>query len=584
MADAKITVGVEGVDQVKKAFDDLISNAQKVGGAVAGASKDTEKLGKAAGTAQKFWGDFSKSVTSDLKTVATSALATVTAVQTISFAQAITSAKALDDSFARFAAGSGRTIGSVRDETRKLSRETNTSEAAVISWSKSIGKVTYSTKEAMASYKAFTNEALASNQDLADQGGLAAVLSNSMGVSGGDTQGFLDSFRGMSDAAGNAGGFNAAKDQLEALGGAMSELSFKTEQSKKDFIAFQLTIGKGQTPQQAQRVQGSLLANLQSHGEGLARQFGRDNVYDENGRINGDAVPALVSKIRKDLTQRYGKNARRVAMQNFGGETGAAIFNFDEKAFAATAGASAKGSGAAGDYYGSDEGKRAGNDLKRDQAKQDAARNTFGIQDMLGDFGANHPYLAGAIGLGASSLGKAGLTAGWGALTGGGGAATGTGVTATGIGTSGGMGLAGGLGLAGAGILGSLGALAYATGDMNENMGKITGDTADQLSGRRAGLARAVVMGVERGGGGGIEGVENALGPATLGAVKSDPVLASLLQQFESQSATISGLPDDIAKAVADALKGSPINVNVLNQTGAPIHGVSNVQNKASRQ
>jgi hypothetical protein len=588
--EAKIVIGLEGAEQVSKAFQDLISNAKKVGGELEKASKQTEGLGTSAKKAGEFWKDFGKSVGSSLSNVGTAVLSTVTAVQTLSFAQAIQSAKSLDDQMARFAAGSGRTIGGVKQQVRELSLATNTQEKDVLAWAKALGRVTYDSKGAFASYKALAAEAIASNQDLADQQGLGETLRNSLGVAGDDTQKFLDSMRGMSEVANNAGGFNAFKDQVVGLSGVMSTLSLKTDDSKKEFLALQLALGKGQTPQQAARSMQGVVSGVQSHAEGLARQFGRDNVYDENGRVKD--IPAILSMVKKDLGGRFGGSAKRVAMNTFGPEFGAAINNFDEDVYRKSLNAGATGSGAADAYMGSDEAKRANTQLRRDQSMEDAGRMAFGVQDSLGEFGANHPILSKIGGLLGGSVGggllKAGGKAAWSSLFGGGGAAAAGGEAAAGgasLLTGGaGMGLAGGLGLGAAGVAASLGALTAATAPLNANMPQIRGETAEGLEGMREGRARAIVAAVERGGAGGIEGVENALGPATLGAVKQDPVLSSLLAQFEAQQDTISGLPDNIAKAVAQALKGSPLSVNVLNQTGGPVHGVSDVQNGSKRQ
>jgi hypothetical protein len=585
--EAKVVIGLEGAEQVSKAFQDMISHAKKVGGELDKASKQTERLGTSAKTASQFWQDFGKSVGSSLSNVGTAVLSTVTAVQTLSFAQAITSAKALDDSFARFAAGSGRTIGGVKQQVRELSLATNTQEKDVLAWAKALGRVTYDSKGAFASYKALAAEAIASNQDLADQQGLGETLRNSLGVAGDDTQKFLDSMRGMSEVANNAGGFNAFKDQVVGLSGVMSTLSLKTDDSKKEFLALQLALGKGQTPQQAARSMQGVVSGVQSHAEGLARQFGRDNVYDENGRVKD--IPAILSMVKKDLGGRFGGSAKRVAMNTFGPEFGAAINNFDEDVYRKSLNAGATGSGAADAYMGSDEAKRATSQLRRDQAMEDAGRMAFGVQDTLGDFGANHPILSNLLQAGGMSVGggllKAGGKAAWSALFG----ASSGGAGATAGGTSlltggAGMGLAGGLGLGAAGVAAGLGALTAATAPLNANMPQIRTETADQLETTREGRARAIVAAVERGGADGAEGVEAALGSQTLGAVRQDPVLSSLLAQFEAQQDTISGLPKNIADAVAQALKGSPINVNVLNQTGGPIQGVGGVQNGSKRQ
>lgn len=592
--EAKVSVSLDGADAVRKAFEDLIANGNKLGGALDKASGSAKGLGEAGKKAGAFWKDVGKDIVSTLGNMTTAAISTVTALETISFAQAIQSAKSLDDSFAKFSAGSGKSIGGVRQQVRDLSLATNLQEKDVIAWGKSIGRVTYDYKGALDSVKAFSNEALASNQELSEQAGIATALGNGFGVTGDKAEGFLESLRGMSEAAGNAGGFNAFKDQLAGLEGAMSGLNLKTEDSKKEFAAFQLAIGKGLTPQQAARVGGGLVANIQGNAEGLARQFGAANVYDEQGHVKD--IPTIVSKIRRDLEQRYGKSARKVAMQgnNFGPEMGAALFNFDEGEYRKALGGAPSHTAAnvKAAYDLTPEAQRAKNDLKRQQGVQDLAREALPLQDMLSDLYAAHPMLAtigGAVGsVGAGALGKGLLKSGMSALFGGGeAAAVAAGAGEAGLLTGGGMasmGLAGGAGLAGAGILASLGALTAATGPLNANMPQIRNETADQLEGHREGLARAITNGVINYGGGGADAVEASLGPATLGAVKQDPVLSSLLQQFEAQSETISGLPDGIAKAVAEALKGSPLNVNVLNSTGTPIHGVAAAQQGSSRQ
>lgn len=566
MSDAKIVIDVDGADRVKKAFDELVSNAKKVGGAVEDASKKTQELGKSATKAGEFWKDFGKSVSSSLGTVATSALATVTAVQTISFAQAIQSAKALDDQFARFAAGSGRGIGGVRDQIRGISRETNSTEAAVLSWSKGLGRVTYDSNAALKAYKAFSDEAIASNQDISEQGGLAEVFSNSLGVSGDQSQKFLDSLRGMSDAAGNAGGFNAFKDQVQALGGAMSTLSLKTDDSKREFLAFQATIGKGQSPQQAARIQQGLIGAIQGNSEGLARQFGANNVYDENGRVKD--IPTIVHKIRQDLEKRYGGSARKVAMQgnNFGSEVGASIFNFDEEAYRKTVNAGSLTDNAAAGYQGSDQGKIKTDDLKRDQNMEDAARKVMPANSAIGHFVAENPITSAVLGFGASILGKAGIGAGLKAGAGyfglGGGGATAA--------------------VGGAGLLTS-GAAALLSG----GAGYLLGTGIDQATGASDAI-------------GGLGNYDERQADAAFDKKHAskpvDPFFAAMAESFPGQShsgnaqqvadqtAAIQDLPNLIAKAVADALKGSPINVNVLNQSGSPILGVNEVQEGNSEQ
>ncbi len=592
---AEVSVSLEGGDQVKRALQELAGALQKVTGETEKASKAGGGLGESAKKASTFWKDAGKDIVSSLSTMTTAAVGAVTALQTISFSQAITQAKSLDDTFARFSAGSGRAVGDLRQQVRTLSLATNTQEKDVLAWAKAIGRVTYDSKNASNAYQTFFNEAIATNQDMGEQGGIAKLLMGDLQMTGGEADKFLKQLHGMSDLAGNSGGWAAFKDQMEGLGGAMSTLSLKTNESKTEFAALMSALASGKTPQQAARIQQGMIANLQGKGEGLARQFGYNNVYDKDGQMQ--VTPFLLKKIRDDLTKRYGgrENAIRVARQgnNFGPELASALFDpeLDNRVAKAEGAKGSDASKKATDkYLDSDEARRAKNDLIRQQTMEDTARKTFGVQDSLGDFAAEHPLLYGAgatiLGLGGKALLGAGAKAlfggGTAAAAGGGGAAATT-AAGTGLLTGGGA-VATGLGVGAAGILGSMLALGATVNPLNEKMPQIREETQGQLEGHREGLARAVVAGVERGGAGGAEGVEAALGPATLGAVRRDPALSSLLDQFEQQSATIEGLPKNIGDAVAEALKGSPLAVRVINNTGGPVAGAAEVQSKNTRQ
>jgi len=403
--DASVKVSVDGGDEVKKAFEQIAEASKKLAASVNQVGQAGESASGSAKKATSAWKSFTNDlkgeVTSSVKTV----LTTVTALNTISFAQAIQQNREYQQSLARMSYGAGKSTADLRSNIRGVANATLEDERVTQAWAKSVGLVTGNYSQAIEMSKAYSAEALATGEDLADFTQTASNLSLSFGLKDASSvTKELETIRSMAQSVGTTGGPVALRQQIEALLGPSTQLAVATEEQRKKLEAWAAAIGKGYTPQQAGRVQQQLASFVEGNARGISRQLGH-NVLDEQGHVQD--LPKVVSEMRQVLQRKYGKNARSVATSLYGNEAAYAMFNFDQNSYEAALAAKPGDAGkqALEQYRRSDEGRQKSAQLRSDQARRDAAQALSPAMTAYQEFAANHPYASLALGLGGGGIG-----------------------------------------------------------------------------------------------------------------------------------------------------------------------------------
>src|SRR5581483_5312797 len=194
------------------------------------------------------------------------------------------------------------------------------------------------------------------NRSVEDYRGLAVVL-GTVGRVGGDTSQVLGVLAAQAEQPGRSGGIAAFAQQIEGLGDVISRFAVGSERDFLRITALASALGRGLSPAAAGRVQQSAFGAIASDPLRWERFLGK-KITDEHGQV--EHPEEVLAQITEKVKKRYGSNARRVLMLNFGAETGAAMFNADFGA-AAKASGLAPSTGAAQAqkaYLETDAGKR----------------------------------------------------------------------------------------------------------------------------------------------------------------------------------------------------------------------------------
>ncbi len=564
--DAKVTVGVEGAQEVARAADQALAPWERISKTVGGS------FGKVRGAV----GEAVQGIVSDLGHV-------VTVAGTISFASAAERVRAFEDATARMGVATGSNVEIIRARFERLAEETATKPEEIAAWTSQVGRLTYSYDGATKAVESMQEEALESGRTLGELAPLTVTL-QTIGKASGDVGRALGVINAQAEAFRTIGGPTALKDQIVSLSDVTSHFAIQAEGDFARVTALIAGLGKGLAPVAAGRVQQQALSSVAADPLRWERYLGH-SVTDEHGQV-ADPTRVLREIVEK-TKRRYGTHARRVLELNFGAETGAAMFAADWGEIDRVGKVQpAPSKGALAAFKATDAGRRA-----VDAAKKDAAmRAAVGSESVVGHvanavshLAADHPIataVGAQVGMGLVKTGARTLAG----VLGGGGAAAGGG--AAGAGAAAGQAAAG----AGSGILGRvagtlLGAPAQAaiwqatsiydwakaSHELSVARPQIIAETAAPLAAQRANRARQLVTTWAESE---TIGEWKKKAPSELAQAAYDPALNAVARGLVEGQMDMKDLPADMAAAVAEALRGSQLQVTIINASGGPVEAV----------
>ena len=343
---------------------------------------DASAVERAAAVAKAAWRDAVQAITSAIGSTARQVIGDLANVATatgkVNFSSLHQQVREFEASSAHLAIASGRDLESVRSEYEATGKAIGKRPAEVAAWATEVGKLTGNFKGAGEAAKGLAGLAAETNRSVEDYRGLAVELAT-IGHVAGDTTHAVGVLQAQADALGTVGGVAALSGQVEALGDTISHFAGKSEADFLKVTAAAAVLGKGLSDVAARRVQQGALGAVAADPLRWERYVGHQ-ITDEHGQIN-DPVKVL-QEITEKTKRRFGKDARRVLMLNFGAETGAAMFNadFSEAARAAGLSPSSKPQEAQQALNNTDAGKR-------DVAQAELAassRALLGSSTMLG--------------------------------------------------------------------------------------------------------------------------------------------------------------------------------------------------------
>lgn len=408
--DARVTVSVEGDDDIVRAAEQARGAWTRAGG----------EIGRAVGS-------LGSTIATGMKQAASDILRVSTAMGSLNFASAIQSATKLNDSIARMGIASGQSFEQMQKRIEGVARASNSSDSQTIAWRKAVGGLTHDFAAAEKSQKAFRDMGLLTGKTLEEMAPIAESLANQFGVKGSGSEMFLGKMTAQAKALGIEIG--VAVDKL----GKLNVAGVSTKDAGK-LTAFNLALTKGLTPQEGQQVSSSVYSSILGQQQLISRTLGR-NILDKQGRV--EDLPGTVRAIRENFQRRFGSDAqRRLTNSGFGPMAAAAIMNMDFAQVDRVAGLSphldARRAGRAYDASQAGDRNKVEHDIERAHRKVGGQLAPY--QTMLGKLQAEHPIAmqAGEFLLG--SLGQ-GLAAKW--MMGGGGKAAGSvaGTAAKGVGS-----------------------------------------------------------------------------------------------------------------------------------------------------
>jgi len=557
--DAKITVGVDGADEVASAANRAL--------------RPWENASKQVGSAMASMG---KGITDTFKQVTSDVARGITAFAAFDFAQQIRSSMEFKESVARMSVVAGQS-------SEQLTGKFKAQEQAILSGRKeneafaaTMGRLTYDYRNAAQAADSLGIEALAANRSLAEMSGIGKVVHESLGSFDGLPDA-LGKIRTQAQALGTLGGPDALRDQVEALSGAISHLSIKGSEDFSKVTALAGALGKGLRPEQASRVQQAVFGAITSDPRRFERFLGH-KITDAQGHVEDPL--AVAEEIQSKAKQRYGRNAGRIMGLNFGAEAGAAWMNADFAAARAAADrAPSKGAQRAVDKFKqTTEGQTVADQIAMRGGQMDIGESMDPLARKFISFAGQHPLAAAATAL----LGPGLAAKGAGFLFGKGlGAVFGSGTAG-----SGGAGAAAGAaGLTGAGVLGFgaglgiVGASALATGkvltEVGEDRDKMGGRYLSENSGV-PGLAQSQVAQIARSASrakneqGFLAGLPGPL----LEAINKSPDLQQVAAGAYGGQIDESKLTAAMKEAVRAAIKEGGFKITIVNGTDGPLEAL----------
>ncbi len=379
---------------------------------------DASAVKEAAGMVKTAWKDAGKNITEHMgeaaRSVAMDAANIALSFGKINLAQQHSQVRDFENSTAHLAVATGQCLESVRAGFEETGKAIGKRPQEVAAWSTEVGKLTYNFRGAAEGIKGMSALAAETGRSVDDYKGLAVTLATVGSVTG-DTTHALGVMQAQADAVNTSGGIAAFADQVEGLRETISHFAIKSEADFLKVTAAASALGKGLSPAAAGRVQQSALGAVAADPLRWERYLGH-GIMDDHGQVEDP------TKVLKEITEktknRYGKDARRVLMLNFGAETGAAMYgaNYDEAAKAAGMAPKQTAAEKQAEYLKTDAGKRE----VAEATLAESSRALMGSSTKLGQaadamqqFAAHNPLtatlVATALGTGMSSA-MSGLT------------------------------------------------------------------------------------------------------------------------------------------------------------------------------
>jgi hypothetical protein len=410
--EAKVRVGVEG--------------AEEVGGAAAKAIGPWKSAGAAVATSFRSAGH---EVGQQLQQIGSDMLRTVTVMRTLSLHEAVVGAREYREEVTKFGVAANTSVAAARSQFEKVSKQTLVGEQQLISWSKTVGRLTYSYTGAVASAKSLHDESLATGKSFDEMGQLGVTLNQGLGVTG-DMGAALGKIRAQAEALGTVGGVSAFQDQIQQAADSMVGLADATDEQRDTFTALMGVVGKGLAPRQAAAAQRGVQGFVEQNAT-MAHLLGGVDIYDEMGKLDpkkeAQALRFLRDKYRKLMPN---KDLRIEAERRAMGPLAAAAFergDFSDKNLQTIAGVKPSGGAeqAAQAYDTSKAGRAEAVQLEAARHMRDAGEKMVEAGDKFQSIFAAHPILGSAAGGVVQALAGTVLSRGAGALGGlfGGGAA-----------------------------------------------------------------------------------------------------------------------------------------------------------------
>lgn len=528
--DAKIQLGIEGLDDLVRAAKRSEDAWTRAGGKIAGA---IQGLGKEA--------------ESTFKGMVDNVLKAATAAAAFDLAHEIQGVRKFREETSRMAIASGQDVKVLGEQFKVIGQRILQTPDAVAAFAKSLGRSTYDIRGATKATTGLGLEALNTGKSLEEMSGLGKVLHDSLGVTG-DTEEAMKRLRGQVDALGTRGGVAALHDTISSLGPVLDQVAGKAGGARDKITAFLAGV-KGPSVDYNKRVAGSILGDITRDPRAYERAAGikRGSLTDEFGHVKDPVAAAEIAK--KAIMKLAGGDkalAAQMAGNRFGVEAGAALMNgvidFDaiKKAEKATKAIPRS-------FLQTDAGRQLGAKLENDAAKRAIAEKAVPVVDWA----ERHPMLAAAGGLlGGSALKWAGgkaITAGTGALA--------SGVAKAGI--------AGTLGTGAAAVVGGLG-LGYGLGTALDRYTGLSGNIAaaglrpelealesdpKAAEERKLSTARTIMRNVDAG---------------VITKDEGDKRLADLDSRAREQIAAIQGIAKATGSEIGQALHRQPLRVMIV--------------------
>jgi hypothetical protein len=369
---------------------------------------DASAVERVAGAAKAAWKDAGESLTASIgqaaKSVITSLADVALASGKVNFSGQHEQVKAFEASSARLAVAMGSDFEKIRTSVETTGVAIGKRPQEVAAWISAVGKLTGNFEGAGEAIRGVAELAAQTGRTVEDYQGLATVLGTVGGVAG-ETSTALGSIAAQAKDLKTTGGVAAFAQQIEGLGGTISQFSIKSSADLLRVTAMAGELGKGLSAQAAGRVQSQAFGAIAQDPLRWERYLGR-KITDSHGQV--EKPEDVLREITEKTKRRYGKDSQRVLQLNFGAETGAAMFNADFKEASRAAGLAPDSSlkAAQGKWLGSDAGKRDVADAELGKASRDLMGSSTLLgraSDALQRFASHNPITSTLLSSAAST-------------------------------------------------------------------------------------------------------------------------------------------------------------------------------------
>lgn len=322
----------------------MAKKGAKVEVEVGGVQEAAEELGKMfdapSEAAQKFFGNLGSLgsfATRAISLGVDSAVAAFDKLYSVDIGKVTAQFVDMGRESARAAAYFNRNSETVRGEAMALARALGIPDDQAAKLVSTFAKMTNTTGDNTKVLGDLHGEALLTGYSIEELATKGADLHNKLGVPLEQLPALFTDVRSAAEAMGTVGGARALHDDLASITGVVTNLA----DGIRGVTPLVAALGKNLNPEQQKAVSSRFMGYLTTNVEPLRRQLGmkQSDFYDEQGRIKADPLE-LALKLQKDAIKRYGGRdaARRVMMQesNLGALAGAALFNIAESDVLAT--------------------------------------------------------------------------------------------------------------------------------------------------------------------------------------------------------------------------------------------------------